>query len=61
MSCFVFHNWGKWEEYLWEGTIRYAEYYEGKPIPISEQRQKRKCKSCGKVQEEKVQANIEMV
>jgi len=51
MSCFIWHDWSKWEQYLWEGSVRHPNKYEGKPIEISENRQKRKCVKCGKVED----------
>lgn len=47
------HKWTKWVPYLWEG-VKYPIFGERKPIPCNEQRQKRHCEKCGKVQDEMV-------
>jgi hypothetical protein len=54
-SCFPFHKWSKWEQYTWEGTVvqRFGAA-AGKTFPMSEDRQKRKCERCGKVQDERI-------
>lgn len=47
MSCFIFHNWGKWE--VVEGT---SSFFGRNPVAVT--RQMRECKDCGKVQVERL-------
>ena len=49
--CWPFHDWDKWEQYQWRGTK-----YWGKPIRISERRERRHCKKCGKEQDRLVRS-----
>jgi hypothetical protein len=58
MRCW-FHKWGKWEPYTWQGTktavgVLYPSDIIGKSFPCTEQRQKRVCERCGKMQDELV-------
>lgn len=57
--CLIFHDWGQWKVY----KLEYNFILCGKHIPTelqgteilrTETRQKRKCKECGKTQDEKV-------
>ena len=50
-GCWL-HDWGKWEQYDWVG--RAFIHSLNKSAPISEVRQKRVCKKCNKMQDEKV-------
>jgi len=50
MSCFFGHNWDKWEQYDWHGKTKLISQKEWDEV--TEYRQKRKCKNCGKVQDE---------
>ena len=56
--CFIFHQWGKWEQYKENGTEilgRIApKSVQGKSVPYTETRQKRVCQKCNKVQDELV-------
>lgn len=60
MKCGWFgHKWGKWEQYVWDGFIVMTgllvpKDQQGVQMPISEMRQKRICKKCGYMQEEKL-------
>ena len=54
----LFHKWSKWEEYTWTGYhipmgIMYGEL-RGQKIPVTVQRQKRRCSVCGKIQDREV-------
>lgn len=52
----LLHKWSKWEQYT-EEFYRYPRLKDGslgEPIPYLEHRQRRTCKICGKVQEEKI-------
>lgn len=54
MSCFIFHQWSKWEQY--EQTYSYYDFKTGKTFDryLSEHRQKRTCLICGKMQDQLV-------
>lgn len=52
MSCFLWHDWGKWEQYTWYGKVKF--HWQKEWTPCVEYRQKRKCKVCGKMQEEEI-------
>ncbi len=56
--CFIFHSWGKWEQYKWSGTIilgRIApKSVQGKKVKHEELRQRRACKKCNKMQDEEI-------
>lgn len=52
MSCFLFHKWGKWEQY--EKRIVTYVYKTQEKFDSSEQRQRRICEKCGKMQDEKI-------
>ena len=52
MKCFLFHDWDKWEQYTWQGRVKYNWQKEWNDCV--EYRQKRKCKKCGKVEDVKV-------
>ena len=45
------HDWTKWEQYDWHG-VRYYRYSD--PIDIIVHRQKRTCRVCGKVRDERI-------
>ena len=52
----LFHNWSKWEQYTWTGTVTETgllvpKEQRGIRYPLEEKRQKRMCKICGYVQE----------
>ena len=54
--CWLFHKWSKWSQYeravvIYPGLIAPKEI-RGKEIHAVEQRQKRVCSVCGKVQDE---------
>lgn len=51
MSCFIFHNWGKWmvENRDYIGTGKWNRGQE-----INRRFQVRICQDCGKVQEERI-------
>ena len=53
MQCWIFHKWGKWEQFTWVGTIQYA-WRKGDPVPASENWERRKCELCGHVQEKRI-------
>lgn len=44
------HRWGKWEQYEWRGVYRRGS----ESVGASEDRQKRKCLRCGKMQDERI-------
>ncbi len=57
--AFGFHNWGKWEEYMLEGTrvlagLAYPADVRGKSFPFQEWHQKRKCETCGFIQDKTI-------
>lgn len=64
--CWFFHNWDKWVEYEWQGTVTiqgaldpisgipYAAELVGKPQEVVEYRQKRHCRRCGFTQDRRV-------
>ncbi len=58
IMCLIFHNWLKWEQYSEEGTMILGRLHpknvQGKEVMYQEDRQKRTCKDCGKVQDEKI-------
>jgi len=56
MSCFLFHKWGKWEQYTKHTMFIVASNNacEGKHFPAVQARQRRQCKKCLKVQDERV-------
>lgn len=50
MLCFLgLHKWSKWKQY----TVTGAKIL----VPIVEKRQKRKCKRCGKIEDELISYN----
>lgn len=56
---FCWHKWTEWEEYVETGYkvlvgFMYPESVRGKRFPYEENRQKRHCVKCGKVQDEKI-------
>ena len=50
-DCIFGHKWTKWELYDWVGVVypgRIApESMQGKPVEVSEKRQRRHCEKCG--------------
>ena len=51
-TCFLFHDWGKWEQYEEKGIMLVSLYIDQKKeYKYTDQRQKRKCKRCGTVQD----------
>ena len=55
MSCFFGHNWEKWEQYRWQGRVSYPSERD-KWYEVVENRQKRKCKTCGHMQDQEIKA-----
>lgn len=58
-TCWLFHSWGKWEQYVEKGTamntgILVPKDQRGVWFDYQESRQKRICTKCGKVQDEKL-------
>lgn len=58
-GCFFGHDWTQWEPYRQEGTYTpagrlYPQEVRGKTFAYSEDRQRRSCKRCGFMQDEKV-------
>jgi len=58
-TCWLFHSWGKWEQYVETGRttstgILVPKDQRGVWRDYREYRQKRCCKKCGKVQDEEV-------
>ena len=53
MSCFLMHNWGKWEQYVENSGTAVSVWGKaaGQEIPYTDKRQKRKCKRCNKAQD----------
>jgi len=49
-SCFWKHDWGKWKEI--EKTFKLVHKVSGKEYITKERWQRRRCKRCGKIQEE---------
>ena len=55
-QCWLGHKWGKWEQYVWRGTVTYMgilfpKEQRGIPRNVEERRQKRTCERCGYMQE----------
>lgn len=55
----IFHKWGKWEQYTANmirmyGGVLCPKEMQGKEIKYDENRQKRQCSKCGKIQDEEV-------
>jgi hypothetical protein len=46
VSCFLFHRWSKWEQFTWDGLVKYG----GKWHRCTERRQRRHCLRCGYAQ-----------
>jgi hypothetical protein len=60
-SWWTGHDWGKWEQSEWHGTVVYTgllvpKEQRGVRIPVAETRQARVCKKCGYVQKEVIEA-----
>lgn len=52
MNCW-WHKWTKWEQYAFDGICHGSVLIPiNPPIKISENRQKRNCEKCGKVEDE---------
>jgi hypothetical protein len=51
-SCWLFHKWGKWHQYVQPMVQYHAYLFEGGQQFI-ENRQNRQCERCGKVQDER--------
>jgi len=51
MSCWLWHSWGKWEQYGQSGTMVVRWMADQTPMRYTESRQKRICKDCGKVED----------
>jgi len=54
----IFHKWGKWEQYKWVGQITQVSTFIRQnvslPIKVEENRQRRTCEICGKMQDEEI-------
>ncbi len=54
----LFHKWSKWEQYTWVGSVTrvslFVKQTQRLPIPLTEERQRRKCEICGKMQDEEI-------
>jgi hypothetical protein len=52
MTCWLFHKWTKWQQYVQTG-LDHGIYLCPRPegIPYSERRQRRHCEICGKEQD----------
>lgn len=58
MSCFLFHNWGKWELYNIEAkeVNKITGKYTG--CKLYENRQKRACLDCGYTEDKHVSGDL---
>ena len=52
MSCFLWHNWGKWEQNIED--VKVINKKTGVKFTILKNYQKRLCKKCGKVEREEI-------
>ena len=54
--CWFCHKWGKWEQYLWQGSITTRPLWKGEPktFQVKELRQRRVCEKCGEMQDVEV-------
>lgn len=53
VSCFWNHRWSKWEQYDFKVNLPKGSII-GLTTPPTELRQRRTCKKCGKMQDERV-------
>lgn len=55
MTCFIFHDWEKWERVVYE-VVLYPDFgaNAGKELRGTEEWQIRTCKKCGKKEKRKV-------
>lgn len=52
MTCFLWHKWGKWEQYILHKKLYVFATTE--KLDKYEERQQRTCLKCGKMQDAKV-------